>query len=32
MPAPDEIAQIGDRFSAIANQFCSVVDSLSGLD
>jgi Domain of unknown function (DUF5063) len=32
MATPDEIAQIADRFSATANQFCSVVDSASGLD
>jgi hypothetical protein len=32
MATPDEIAQIADRFSAIAYQFCSVVDSASGLD
>ena len=32
MAMPDEIGQIADRFSVIANQFCSVVDSASSLD
>ncbi len=32
MATPDETALIADRFSAIANQFCSVVDSASSLD
>jgi hypothetical protein len=32
MVIPDEIVQIADRFSALANQFCSVVDSASRLD
>lgn len=31
MAMPDEIAQIAHRFSATANQFCSVVDSASSL-
>lgn len=32
MVTQEEIAQVADRFSAIANQFCSVVDSASTLD
>jgi Domain of unknown function (DUF5063) len=32
MATPDEIAQIADRFSVIANQFCSVVDSAPAID
>jgi hypothetical protein len=32
MLTQEEIAQIADRFSAIANQFCSVVDSGPTLD
>jgi hypothetical protein len=32
MATPDEIAEIADRFSAVARLFCSVVDSASSLD
>jgi hypothetical protein len=32
MATPGEIAQIADRFSAVAKQFCSIVDSASILD
>lgn len=32
MAASDEITQIADRFTLIANQFCSAVDSAPGID
>lgn len=32
MATADEVAQFTDRFSAVARQFCSVVDSASRLD
>ncbi len=32
MATPNEIAQIANRFSVIANQFCSVVDSAPAFD